>query len=116
MATINYRGGYAKRYGPYVQGGVISPPTNQAPSVTINGDATGTVGVPQSFQCIASDSDGQVRQVQLCRMANATTLSTYTVLDMDAASPFVLNWTPASAGNFNLRMRATDDKGASSFS
>ena len=100
-----YVGGYAKAYGSYAQGGT-PPPPNQAPSVTINGTATGTVGTQQSFQAIASDSDGQVTRVQLCLMANATTLTGYTVLDTDLVSPFVLNWTPSSAGNFNLRMRA----------
>jgi hypothetical protein len=114
MATPSI-GVYAATYGPYVQGGT-PPPTNQAPSVTINGTATGTVGTQQSFQAIASDSDGQVVKVELCLMANASTLTGYTVLDTDLVSPFVLNWTPSSAGNFNLRMRATDDKGATSFS
>jgi hypothetical protein len=114
MATT-YIGGYAQSYGPYAQGGT-TPPTNQAPSVTINGSGTGTVGVQQSFQAIASDSDGQVAKVELCLMATATSLTGYTVLDTDLVSPFVLNWTPSSAGNFNLRMRATDDKGATSFS
>jgi lysophospholipase L1-like esterase len=108
-------GVYAKSYPAYAQGGT-PPPTNQAPSVTINGTATGTVGTQQSFQAIASDSDGQVVKVELCLMANASTLINYTVLDTDLVSPFVLNWTPSSAGNFNLRMRATDDKGATSFS
>jgi hypothetical protein len=113
--AISYIGVCAATYGPYAQGGT-PPPTNQAPSVTINGTGTGTVGTQQSFQAIASDSDGQVVKVELCLMANATTLTGYTVLDTDLVSPFVLNWTPSSAGNFNLRMRATDDKGATSFS
>lgn len=84
-------------------------PTNQAPSVAITGSNTGTVGVSQSFQAIASDSDGTITKVELVDVSGA-------VLASDSTSPYVLDWTPTTAGTFKVRAKATDDDGATSFS
>lgn len=97
--------------------GVNSASTvNQPPTASIGGSSSATVGTQASYQATAADVDGQVAKVELCLMADSTTLTAYTVLDTDLVAPFALNWTPTSAGNFNLRVRATDDKGEIGFS
>ncbi|RPD45498.1 hypothetical protein DNI29_19140 [Hymenobacter sediminis] len=86
-----------------------APPVNQAPSVALTGNSTGTVGVSQSFQAIASDSDGTVTKVELVDANGA-------VLASDTTSPYVLDWTPSAVGTFKVRAKVTDDDGATAFS
>lgn len=94
----------------------VQAATNQPPSVTINGSSSATVGTSQNYQSVASDSDGVVALVELLLMADISTLTSYSVIGSDDSSPYVVGWTPASTGTAYLRMRATDDKGAQSFS
>jgi hypothetical protein len=91
--------------------------TPTGPSVTIIGASTGTAGTQQLFSATVLDPDSTPSKVELCVMADATTLTNFTVQDLDLFAPFdQLKWTPAAAGNFNLRTRVTDNLGRTAFS
>jgi hypothetical protein len=114
MATTYYPI-YKQAYDVYASTSGGTTP-NQKPTATLSGATTGTVGSSQPFQSTATDTDGQVTMVELCLMANATTLTDFTVQKLDVFAPYEFAWTPTSAGNFILRARATDDQGATGFS
>ena len=84
------------------------PAGNQAPSVTLNAPATGTVGTPVALGATATDSDGSIASVSFLEGAN--------VLGTDTSAPYTLSWTPAAAGSYTLRARATDDGGTATTS
>jgi hypothetical protein len=87
------------------------PPANVAPSVSLDtpqDSDNATAGSPLSLTAQASDSDGSVAKVVF--YANDKKLGEVT------ASPWVLSWTPSSAGDYSLSAQATDNQGASTTS
>lgn len=81
---------------------------NQAPSVAVTSplnNAQLTTGNLITLQADASDTDGQVSQVEF--------LISGTSLGVVSSPPYRLDWT-TTTGNHSIKAVATDDKGASS--
>lgn len=85
----------------------ITVSSAQAPSVTIISPAPNTVfapGATVTIQATASDSDGQIQQVEF--LVDDAVICTVT------AQPYTCNFTP-TAGDHTLTARATDSQGLS---
>jgi Bacterial Ig domain/Secretion system C-terminal sorting domain len=77
----------------------ITQPTN---------NAAFTEPATVSIQATAADADGTVRKVEFYSGA--------TLLGVDNSSPYNLNWTPVSAGNYTITAKATDNSGFTTIS
>lgn len=86
----------------------VAPVPNKSPTAALSAPATGTVGTAMTLASTATDSDGTVTQVQFF---DGTTL-----VGADNTSPFSIAWTPMTAGNHGLTVRATDNMGAATTS
>lgn len=81
------------------------PATNAPPTVTLaSATPTGTVGAALRLTASPVDADGTVASVEF--------LSGSTVLGSATASPYIFDWTPATAGAYTLTARVTDNGGA----
>ncbi|MFL6212262.1 MAG: IPT/TIG domain-containing protein [Blastocatellia bacterium] len=80
---------------------------NEPPAVNItsplNGD-TLTAGTQARVRIQATDSDGSIARVEVYAGS--------TLIDTATASPYIVNWTPPTAGTYLLRAVATDNTGA----
>jgi chitinase len=84
---------------------------NQPPSVAITAPANGAsfnAGANIAVSATASDSDGNVTQVQFFRGS--------TSLGADTSTPYGVTWNNATAGNYTLTAVATDNAGATTTS
>ncbi|WHT22699.1 glycoside hydrolase family 48 protein [Crossiella sp. CA-258035] len=91
--------------------GVRCTGANRAPSVALTSPADGsTFTAPASIALAAeaADTDGTVSKVEF--FAGTTPVGTAT------AAPWRVNWTGATAGEYSVTARATDDKGATTVS
>jgi peptidoglycan/xylan/chitin deacetylase (PgdA/CDA1 family) len=94
---------------------VITPPetANTPPSASITSPtpgATVTRKAGVTIQASASDSDGTVTKVEFFRGDGAVKLGE------DTTSPYTYQWRNPPSGEHLLRVRATDDRGASATS
>jgi hypothetical protein len=85
-----------------------SPPTAAIMSPTSGTTVTRKAGV--TIEASASDSDGQVTKVEFYRADGAVKLGE------DTTAPYAYHWRNPLAGDHVLRVRATDDRGASTTS
>jgi len=91
-----------------VYGTVITPPSNQAPLVSLTAPTNGTsVSAPGTFNltATASDADGSIASVAFYNGA--------TLLFTDNAAPYAYSWTNVSVGSYALTAKATDNLGLS---
>jgi hypothetical protein len=89
----------------------ISVLANKPPVVTLTQPAAGAFygeGSAIVVTAAASDADGSVARVEF--------LNDTTVIGIATASPFVIAWTGAPAGNHAIAARAIDDKGSATVS
>ena len=94
-----------------VYGTVVTPPSNQAPSVSLTAPLNGTSAIaPGSFNltATANDADGSIASVAFY---NGNTL-----LFTDNAAPYAYSWTSVVAGSYTLFAKATDNLGLTSTS
>jgi glucose/arabinose dehydrogenase len=83
-----------------------------APTVALTApgnNSTGSVGTPITLSATASDSDGNVANVQF--FDGSTPIGS-----ADTSAPYSVSWTPSSAGTHTLTARATDNCSTSSTS
>jgi hypothetical protein len=83
-----------------------TPPTVSITAPANNGSFTAPASVTISAD--ASDADGSITKVEFY---NGTTL-----LASDTTSPYSLSWTVATAGNYSITAKATDNSGATTTS
>ncbi|SOD54654.1 glycosyl hydrolase family 18 protein [Pseudoxanthomonas wuyuanensis] len=84
---------------------------NQPPSVALTAPANGATfaaGANITVSANASDSDGNVTQVQFFRGG--------TSLGVDSSAPYSVTWSNAAAGSYALTAVATDNSGATATS
>ena len=80
--------------------------SNNGPTVVLTNPSNNSnfdEGTPVFVSASASDSDGTVSFVEF--FANGTSFGT------DTSDPYFVNWTPQSAGNYQITVVATDDEG-----
>ncbi len=90
---------------------VVGPPPNQPPQVQLVAPTNGAVifaSAPVTVEAEASDSDGQVAQVEL--LADGSRLAVLTT------PPYRFAWASAAVGTHVLTAIATDDAGATNVS
>ena len=88
-----------------------TPPTNQAPTVSLTNptnNAQFTAPASVNITASASDADGSVAKVEFFK--GSTKLGESTI------APYQFNWTNVSAGTYALTAKATDNQGASTTS
>ncbi|MBN7803205.1 hypothetical protein J0A67_20185, partial [Algoriphagus aestuariicola] len=81
--------------------------SNASPTVSITSPSSGEqfkVGETVSIAAAAADSDGTVAKVEFY---NGTSL-----LSTDTSAPYSYSWSNASAGEYSITAKATDNKGA----
>ena len=86
--------------------GTVTPPANQAPTVTLTSPANGlSTLAPATFTITASanDADGSIAKVDFY---NGSTL-----LFSDNASPYTYSWANIAAGSYSISAKATDNLG-----
>jgi endoglucanase len=91
--------------------GTVVTPTNAVPTVSITSPANGTsntAGASITITATAADSDGTISKVSFYR---GTTL-----LGEDTSSPYQYTITSATAGNYAITAKATDNSSASTTS
>jgi len=76
-----------------------SEPTNQAPNITSTPIATATVGAAYSYNVNATDPNGDTLTYSLHTKPAGMTINSTTGL---------INWTPTSAGDYNVTVRVSD--------
>ena len=84
-----------------------TPPTNQAPTVSLTNptnNAQFTAPASVNITASASDADGSVAKVEFFK--GSTKLGESTI------APYQFNWTNVSAGTYALTAKATDNQGA----
>jgi beta-glucanase (GH16 family) len=87
------------------------PGGNRAPTASITSPANGTIFSPGSditINATASDSDGNVTQVEFFSGTNS--------LGVDTTSPYSITWHSVPAGTYILTARATDNNDANGVS
>ena len=100
-------------WGEIILTGAGTPPTNQAPSVTLTSPSDGaTFQAPAdvTLTASASDADGSVAQVEF--FAGTTLVAT----DTDGGDGWSATWPSVPAGSYTLTAVATDDEGAATTS
>ena len=85
-----------------------SPPTAAITQPTSGTTVTRRAGV--TIEASATDSDGQVTKVEFYRADGTVKLGE------DTTAPYVYQWKNPTTGNHVLRVRSTDDRGASTTS
>ncbi|MDF2454622.1 MAG: large protein [Cytophagaceae bacterium] len=91
-----------------VYGTVITPPSNQLPTVSLTAPTNGTsISAPGTFNltAAASDVDGSISKVEFYNGA--------TLLFSDNTAPYAFSWSNVAAGSYSLTATATDNLGAS---
>ena len=84
-----------------------TPPTNQAPTVSLTSptnNAQFTAPASVNITASASDADGSVAKVEFFNGS--------TKLGESSTTPYQFNWTNVSAGTYALTAKATDNQGA----
>ena len=81
----------------------VPPPPNQAPSITSAAVTTVRSGSLYSYQVIATDPEGDPLSYVLTTFPTGMTIN----------ASGLINWTPASTGNFNVTVEVSDGKGGS---
>ena len=76
-----------------------SETTNQAPTITSTPDTTATVNQTYAYNVNATDPDGDTLTYSLTTNPPGMTINSTTGL---------INWTPTSAGNYNVTVRVSD--------
>ena len=87
----------------------VNEPPNQTPSVWAGSDARVEVGSSVSLTGSAHDNDGEIVSWSWTRIGGAS------VALQDASSPTVRFTAPGSEGYTRLRLRVTDDDGATAY-
>lgn len=90
-------------------------PPNNPPTVRITSPANGAIfEAPARIQIFAEprDIDGLVNTVEFFEGTNSLGIATNNPFAMSIINPFHVFWTDVPAGNYVLRAKATDDKGA----
>jgi len=84
----------------------VSPPANQAPTVSLTSPSNGAVvpaGAAISLAANASDSDGSIAKVEFYDRG--------TLMFIDTTAPYAVSWTPNTAGPYEFSARAYDNSG-----